>query len=82
MPSGDDFDEQPIRPPNFFGAYDPKELEALLEHHRTHFGDHDDEDDCSKNDGSPVQGLGGLHELILNTLQEPPVDGSNSEDAA
>lgn len=72
--SDDDNDEQPIRPPNFFGAYNPEELETLLEHHRTHFGEREADDDCSKSNDGPVQGLGGLHDLVMDALRDTSGD--------
>lgn len=60
-----------MRPPNFFGNYDEKELESLLEHHRTHFGERAADEKSSRSDSTPVQGMGGLHDLVMDALREP-----------
>lgn len=70
-PGASNEEEQPVRPPNFFGNYDEKELESLLEHHRTHFGERSADDASSRSDTGPVQGMGGLHDLVMDALREP-----------
>jgi hypothetical protein len=70
MPAGSGGGEQPVRPPNFFGAYDPAELESLLEHHRTHFGERAPAGAEAAGGDAPVQGGGGLHELVMDALRD------------
>lgn len=71
-PSDDGESDQPVRPPNFFGAYDPAELEALLEQHRAVYGDvaQQNEDDAKSPPADKPTGIPGFHGLVLDALED------------
>lgn len=71
-PSDDGESDQPVRPPNFFGAYNPAELEALLDQHRAVYGDvaQQNEDDAKSPPADQPTGIPGFHGLVLDALED------------
>lgn len=65
-----------MRPPNFFGAYDPAELEALLEQHRAVYGEIAEQGKNSPPNSGQGSTIPGLHGLVLEALE----DTSKKED--
>ena len=67
---GDDAQAQQAQ--GFFTPYSEEELASLWDVHTTfNIGAEIDTDDAADDDSAP-SGLGGLHEMVLAALEEPP----------
>ena len=67
---GDDVQAQQAQ--GFFTPYSEEELASLWDVHTTfNIGAEIDTDDAADDDSAP-SGLGGLHEMVLAALEEPP----------
>ena len=68
---GDDAQAQQAQ--GFFTPYSEEELASLWDVHTTfNIGADNDSDDERAADDSPPSGLGGLHEMVLAALEDPP----------
>ena len=68
---GDDAQAQQAQ--GFFTPYSEEELASLWDVHTTfNIGADNDGDDERAADDSPPSGLGGLHEMVLAALEDPP----------
>ena len=76
---GDDAQAQQAQ--GFFTPYSEEELASLWDVHTTfNIGADNDGDDERAADDSPPSGLGGLHEMVLAALEDPPdVDEDGAE---
>ena len=72
-------DEPPMPPPDgssasaargFFSPYDDEALQEILNIHETYYGD-TSAPAAADADADPMAALGGLHEAVLRTLDEP-----------